>query len=51
MNIVAPVENDNDTYVNQVYYSRTVDAEQVVRNNEIFVQESMDKICLEAPEK
>ena len=37
MNIVAPVENDNDTYVNQVYYLRTVDAEQVVRNNEIFV--------------
>ena len=43
MNIFAPVENDNDTYVNQVYYSRTVDAEQVVRNNELFVRESMEK--------
>ena len=51
MNIVAPVENDNDTYVNQVYYSRTVDAEQVIRNNELFVWESMEKIRLEAPDK
>ena len=48
---IAPVESDSDTYVNRHYYSRTVDAEEVVMNNELFVQESMEKIRLEAPDK
>jgi hypothetical protein len=48
---IAPVENDNDTYVNQVYYSRTVDAEQVVGNCQLFVRESMGNIRAEAPDK
>ena len=43
VNIVTPVENEYAIYVNQLYYSRTDDAEQVVMNNKRYIQESMDK--------
>ena len=51
INVLAPMESDNDTYVNQCYYSRTVDAEEVIMNNELFVRESVEKIRLEDPVK
>ena len=51
MPYIALVGSDSNTYINRHYYSRTVDAEEVVMNNKLFVRESMEKIRLEAPDK
>lgn len=51
MSNIVPVESSDDTYINQFYYSRTVDAEEVIMNNELFVRESMATIRSETPDK
>ena len=41
---LAPVNADENTYVNATFYARKVDAEEHIRNSELFVRTSMQEL-------